>query len=118
MIDWITLGLFFMCALLFSWVLSEKVKVNDLKNDKLDLELENSDLIERNHKLDQYLDEARAEAVKSNHKIMKLEYTEKVFLIIDKKHGVVYGCFRSKPKAEDFINGDIDQYIQEYPIAD
>lgn len=117
MIDWISIGLFFLCALLFSWVLWEKVKVNDLKNDKIDLQLENSDLIERNQKLDTYLDKARAEAVKANHKIMKLEYTEKVYLAVDRNERIWF-AYRSQKDLEDTLEVRKDLKIKIIMLDD
>lgn len=114
----ISFGVFLVCVGLVSLLIYEKIKVHDLKNDKLDLQLENSDLIERNQKLDEYLDQARVEAVKANHKLMKLEYTEEVYLVMDQKHGVVYGVFREIENATRFIDGDKDMYKQLYKLSD
>lgn len=107
------LATFWFCAFIYKCIQN-----NDLKEKNFELQDENSDLIRRNDKLDDYLDKARAEAVKANHKLMKLEYTEKVYQVIRKNNGVIYGNFRNKDNAEKFINGNINYFIKECQIAD
>lgn len=90
----------------------------ELKNDNEALQVENSDLIERNQKLDTYLDEARAESVKANHKLMKLEYTESVWVVVHKETGTLYGCFRTEPEAKKYASTSKYALIKHIKIAD